>query len=173
MDTVAADKIRRFLTTLGEHWSQPATLFLLGGSALCLLGSSRPTLDIDYVGDDVKPDDFQQAMAHIAAEMQIEVEPVSIAQFVPLPVDAQQRCIFVGQFGALSVYVFDPYTIALSKLDRGFDTDIEDIVFLIEHGFVQFDRLQALALAALERANEFDLAPQAVRAHLKVVQNQL
>jgi len=173
VDTIAADKIQRFLETLGERCTQPATLFLLGGSALCLLGNPRPTLDIDYVGDDVNLDDFQQTIARVAAEMQVEVEPVSIAQFVPLPVDALQRCIFVGQFGALTVYVFDPYTIALSKLDRGFDTDIEDIVFLIKRAFVQFERLQAFALAALEHANEFDLDPQAVRAHLAVVREQL
>lgn len=52
MENVETDKIYAFLKALGERYPQPATLFLLGGSALCLLGSPRPTLDIDYVGDD-------------------------------------------------------------------------------------------------------------------------
>ena len=46
MGDLSKSQIRVFLEKLGEEYTQPATLFLLGGSALCLLGSSRPTLDI-------------------------------------------------------------------------------------------------------------------------------
>ena len=138
MENVELDKIHIFLEAVGKHYTEPATLFLLGGGALCLLGSPRSTLDIDYVGDDIDSDDLQRVVAQIADGMHIEVEPVPIAKFVPLPANAQDRCIFVGQFGMLAVYVFDPYTIALSKLDRGFDTDIEDIVFLVHQGFVEY-----------------------------------
>lgn len=173
MAHIESDKIRAFLQTLGQRYTQPATLFLLGGSALCLLGNPRSTVDIDYIGDDINPNDLQRAMADIAEEMRIEVEPVPLAQFIPLPPNAEERCIFVDQFGALTVYVFDPYSIALSKLDRGFDTDIEDVVFLIEHEFVRFEQLQTMTLLALTRTSEFDLDAETIHAHLQVVQTQL
>jgi hypothetical protein len=173
MENVETTRINAFLQELGKRYPRPATLFLLGGSALCLLGSSRPTWDIDYVGDDLKQDDLQRTMAQVARDMQIEVEAVPIAQFVPLPVGAQKRSLSVGKFGKIEVYVFDPYTIALSKIDRGFDTDIEDVVFLIRHNLITFEQLETVVIAALERANEFDLNPTAARTHLQVVRSQL
>lgn len=173
MEYVETARINAFLQELGKRYPRPATLFLLGGGALCLLGSPRPTLDIDYVGDDLKQDELQHTMAQVAHDMQIEVEAIPIAQFVPLPVGAQERSLPVGQFGKIEVYVFDPYTIALSKIDRGFDTDIEDVVFLIRRNLITFEQLEAIVLAALEHASKFDLDPTAARAHLQVVRDQL
>jgi hypothetical protein len=173
MANIEAEQIRAFLQALGDRYTQSANLFLLGGSALCLLGSPRSTLDIDYVGDDVNPDDLQCAIAQLANEMHIEAEPVPIAQFLPLPADVEERCIFVERFGVLNVYVFDPYIIALSKLDRGFDTDVDDVVFLIRHSLVHLEQLQAMVQVTLEHASEFDLNPTAMRAHLQVVQKQV
>jgi len=54
---------------LGKRYAREATLLLLGGSALCLLGSPRPTLDIDYVGDDLNKNELQQLIDLGAFEM--------------------------------------------------------------------------------------------------------
>jgi hypothetical protein len=167
------EKMRAFLSRLAEGYTEPASLFLLGGSALLMLGSPRTTLDVDYVGDDRRPDDLQRTISRVAHELDIEVEPVPIEEFVPVPAGASERCVFVGQFGALSVYVFDPYTIALSKLDRGFETDLADIVFLIRRGFVDLASLETLALDAIAQAREFDLDPAAIRAHLQALRGRL
>jgi hypothetical protein len=40
--------IEKFLHQLGERLVTEETLYLIGGSALLLLGSPRGTLDIDY-----------------------------------------------------------------------------------------------------------------------------
>jgi len=48
MEPVTSLALEAFLQKLGERISQPTTLYLLGGSALCLLGSPRETLDVDY-----------------------------------------------------------------------------------------------------------------------------
>jgi hypothetical protein len=148
-------------------------LVLLGGSALCLLGSDRPTLDIDYVGDDLHQDDLQRVIEQTAQELRIPVEAVPITRFVPVPAGADDRRLLIGRFGSIEVSVLDPYTIALSKLDRGFDTDIEDVVFLIRRSLVTFERLERAVFIALERAGEYDMSSSAVRAHLLVVRNLL
>jgi hypothetical protein len=71
------------------------------------------------------------------------------------------------------VYVFDPYTIALSQFDRGFEIDLADIVSLIRRGFVDLALLEALARDAVAQARELDLDPTAIRAHLKALRKRL
>lgn len=173
MAEIAVSQIRTLLTEVGQRYHQPATLLLLGGSALCLLGSPRPTLDIDYVGHDLHKNALQAVIEQVAQEMHLEVEAVPIDEFVPLPEDAQQRQLVVGQFGSIAVYILDPYTIALSKIDRGFDTDIEDILFLIRQGLVRFEQLEIVVNTAVVRAQEFNLNSTAMRDHLQAVHSQL
>ncbi len=48
MDPVTPETFTALLKRLGETYPDQATFYLLGGSALLLLGNSRQTLDIDY-----------------------------------------------------------------------------------------------------------------------------
>ncbi len=157
--------VRRFLEELGRRISHPDSLILLGGGALQLLGSSRPTLDLDYVGDDLHKNDLQQTIDALAEEMQVTVEAVPFGDFVPVPADAQARHHFVGRFGALDVYVFDLYSIAVSKIDRGFDTDIADVAFLVQSNLIDIVSLEQALATALVQAREFDLNPVTAQEH--------
>ena len=131
-------EILSILHALGKRVPPSSRLILVGGSALALLGSPRLTIDIDFIGDDLHPNEVQKAIMQAAKELKIYVEPVPLEQFIPLPKGSAERNIRIGQFGNLEVYVADPYGIALSKLDRGFDTDLDDIVFLIRHNHPWF-----------------------------------
>lgn len=173
MAGLAEETILAFLAELGQRHAQPANLFLLGGSALCLLGSPRPTMDIDYVGDDLSKSELQHSIDQVAKLMGIEVEAVPIAGFIPLPEDAHLRNVSIGQFGVIKVFILDPYTIALSKIDRGFDTDIEDVVFLIHRKFIQSEKLETLVHDALQRATEFSLSRSELLDHLQAVKKQI
>ena len=68
--------------------------------------------------------------------MKLEVEGVPIDQFIPLPNGASSRHRLIGRYGNLTAYVFDPYSIAISKIDRGFETDLQDVLFLIQRELV-------------------------------------
>jgi hypothetical protein len=127
-------------------------LILVGGSALALLGSPRLTLDIDFIGDDVHPIELHRTIMQVARDLKIHVEPVPIEQFVPLPKGSEQRAIHIGQFGNLEIHVADPYSIALSKLDRGFDTGLEDIVFLIHSDHVTLEELENITDSTAKRS---------------------
>lgn len=151
----------------------PAQLYLIGGAALCLLGSPRSTLDLDYIGNDLAKNALQQSIEAVATEMQLDVEAVPLDQFIPLPDGAQERIRLIDIFGAITVSVFDPYSIALSKLARGFDTDIEDIVFLIQRNFIAVDELEAITVKALLRGREFDIIPGEVRQNFQAVYRRL
>jgi len=172
MNSVSRQNIQEFLERLGNRYSKQTKLYLLGGSALILLGSSRDTLDIDYVGDDIQKDDFQIIIEEIAGELELETEPVPIDRFIPLPEGSEQRRIRIGQFGNVDVYVTDPYTIALSKLDRGIDADLEDIVFLIQRNHINLKELERITQNAISQARKFDLHPD-ILAHLQELKSRL
>jgi len=120
------NEIHSALTAIGERVPPLSTLTLVGGSALVLLGSLRSTEDVDFIGDDIHPNDLHSHIIQIAKELKIQVEPVPLERFVPLPKGYQNRIIPIGQFGNLSVSVADPYSIALSKVDRGLEEDMTE-----------------------------------------------
>jgi len=173
MDTVDAELVRTFLDALGARQIEPVELQILGGCALILLGNPRTTLDIDYVGDDLTRTAFQRTIDQVAAELHLHADPVPIERFVPVPLDADSRRIFIARYGVVDVFVIDPYIIALSKLDRGLDTDIQDIVFLVEQGRIDLDRLAGQIKAAEPLAQAYDLEPAAMERHLAVVRRRL
>jgi len=166
MDSLDEGAVRRFLGELGRRVGRSERLILLGGSALLLLGSRRTTLDLDYVGNDLHKSDLQHVIDQLADEMQLTVEAVPFDTFIPLPPDVETKHLFVGRFGALDVYVYDPYAIAVSKIDRGFDTDIADVLFLVQSRLVDVDMLEATVRTAMARSREFDLDPSRASAHL-------
>jgi hypothetical protein len=173
MGAVEAGGIRAFLEEVGRRYLKPARLLLLGGSALCLLGNPRPTLDIDYVGNDLRKGELERIIDNVASEMGVEADAVPIGQFIPIPAGADERHLLVGRFELLDVYICDPYSIALGKIDRGFDTDIDDVVFLLRHGLITLEHLERIVKDALQRAQEFDMDPAMTMAHLDVARKRM
>ncbi|MEM7535218.1 MAG: DUF6036 family nucleotidyltransferase [Chloroflexota bacterium] len=173
MNGLSRTQIQQFLIEVGNRHEQPSTLVLLGGAALCLLGNPRPTEDIDYVGDDLSKSLLQHTIEQVANDMDLAVEPVPIHEFVPMPQSPDDNHIYIGQFSHLNVYIIDPYTIALSKIDRGFETDIEDILFLIRNNFITFDQLVRVVDSSFLQADKFDLDISAMKMNLAEVQKSL
>ena len=137
-----------------------------------MLGNPRLTIDIDFWGDDIHPNPLHQSILQIARELKIFIEPVPLERFVPLPKGSEERTIHVGQFGNLEIYVADPYSIALSKLDRGADTDLEDIVFLIQSGHINLGEFERMVREALPLANQYDFNPD-ILEHLQELNRRL
>jgi len=76
-------EIQSVLKHMRERVPPSSNLVLVGGSALTLLGSPRLTIDIDFVADDVRPNELHQFIMQIAKELEIHVEPVPIDRFIP------------------------------------------------------------------------------------------
>lgn len=165
-------EIQTILQSMGERVPPASKLILVGGSALALLGSPRLTVDIDFIGDDVHLNPLHSAIIQIARELQIHVEPVPLERFIPLPEGSEERSIRIGQYGNLEIFIADPYSIALSKLDRGFETDIDDIIFLIQKNFMTLAELERITRKAMSQARQFDLSPE-ILDHLQDLKVQL
>lgn len=165
-------EIQSVLQTMGMRVPPASRLVLVGGSAMSLLGSLRPTIDIDFIGDDLHPEPLHQLILQIAEELDIDAEPVPLDKFVPLPQGNEERIIRIGQFGNLEIFIADPYSIALSKVDRGADTDYDDLIFLIQHNHVDMDKFERVIQEALPHANQFDFHPDILK-HLQELKNRL
>ncbi len=161
--------IRSFLERLSKYIPTPTSLFLLGGSALCLIGNQRTTLDVDYVGEDLPPQqtELQKIIHDVATQLNIDIEAVPIARFIPLPNGYESRHLLIAQFETLSVFLFDPRSIALSKVARGFETDYDDILFLLRKKLVSLEAIEQDVESTLPQARHFDIAPIEIRQHLQ------
>jgi hypothetical protein len=174
MAEITSATLETFLQRLGERSPIVGALYLLGGSALCLLGNPRTTADVDYTFEveSGSLEEFQAIVAELAEEMRLDVEAVPLEEFVPLAPQAHQRRRSVGRYGGLDVYIFDLYTIALSKIARGFEADLEDVMFLLREGLIEFGELESHFNAVLPDAPKADILPSEFREHFQGIRRR-
>jgi hypothetical protein len=146
MESITPEKLHTFLEKLGHLYPGLVKLYLLGGSALCLSGNPRVTVDIDYCFDleSGDPLDFECKVKQLAIEMKLALKLVAPAEIIPLPPDAYQRRQFIGRYSNLEAYLFDLYSIALSKIGRGFETDLDDVIFMLREKMITMVELERL-----------------------------
>ena len=171
VNEIRIDLLLALFREVSNRYCEPAQVYVLGGGALLLLGSTRPTVDIDFFGNDVDKTDIQLTIDDVAKEMSIDVDAVPLDEFIPLDYDSTSRHRFITKYGNLDVFVFDPYSICISKLDRGFDYDIDDIVYLVRNGFVVLENLAHLLEEALAVSFGFDIDSAECRRNLHEVED--
>jgi hypothetical protein len=136
-------KARAFLEELSRAAREPTRLYLTGGASQLLRGLRDSTLDIDLTFEP-ENDELLRSMVALKETLGVNVEIVSPAHFVPPLPGWRNRCEFAIQFGKLAVLHYDPYTQALSKLERGHVRDLQDVQALVGEGIVDPARLSAL-----------------------------
>jgi len=174
MEVITSVALKAFLQRLGENYPYPAEFYLLGGSALCLLGSPRETLDVDFTFNlaHERVKDFQMLVEQLGTELKLDLEAVPLGEFIPLPPEAYQRRRSVGHYGSLDVYIFDLYSIALSKIARGFEADIEDTLFMLTQKLIEFNELERLYQIILPQATKSDIDPKEFEAYFEEVRRR-
>jgi len=172
LESVTAQALERFFIRLGEQISIPIKFFLIGGSALCLLGSPRETLDIDYFIEG-ETDEAEQSLKELSAELKLDLESVPLKEFIPLLPGAEARRRFVGKFGKVEVYIFDLYSIALSKIARGFESDLEDVEFMLKENLISWEELEADYQSILPEANKADINPKEFNIYFATLKQRI
>jgi hypothetical protein len=136
-------KLEQFMSMLGQRVRGSGTIYLAGGATAVLHGWRSTTIDVD-IKPDPEPPGLFEAIATIKEELDINVELASPDQFIPPLPGWRERSIFIGQFGALGFYHYDPYGQALSKLQRRHDRDLLDVESLWRAGMIRVDRMREL-----------------------------
>ena len=112
-------------------------------------------------------------ISELAQEMRLDVEMVPLAEFAPLAPDSDKRHRFLGRYGPIDVYIFDLYSIALSKIARGFESDLEDVVFLVSQKLIQFDMLRSAFNDVLPKARAKDIDSREFQAYFDELTRRL
>jgi hypothetical protein len=120
---------------LDAQCAQAIEMHCIGGFAVTLhYGRMRPTGDIDVWH--VIPSGAAPWLTKIAGEgtelhrkHRVHVQ-VSAVATVPEDYESRLVEVFAGEFKMLRILVLDPYDLALSKLERNAEIDIEDVKHL-------------------------------------------
>ena len=131
-----ARRVETFVEELGKHARSPVRAFLTGGSTAVLMGWREATIDIDLK---LLPDsdELLRELPRIKEELEVNVELASPDQFIPELPGWEERSLFVKQVGRLSVYHLDPYSQALSKIERGHSQDLVDVQSMLDAQLVE------------------------------------
>ena len=138
-------RLRRFLRALGGRLRRPVRFYLVGGSVLIDLGLRPLTLDIDYVAAADDPSalaDLELAIRALKNELDVNVEPASPADFLPIPPSVLDRSRYIGRHGPLSVYYYHLPSLVVAKAARGFEQDLADAERLVRAGEVDWQEVE-------------------------------
>jgi len=122
-------------------------------------GIRTATLDVDLTYEVADSDHAEliRVLRSLKEQLAINIEEASPQEFLPLPPGHQERARFVGRFGQVDVFHFDPYSVALSKIERGSEVDFADVVGLLDAGWLDFHVLQGHFEAILPGMAELSL----------------
>lgn len=106
-------------------------------------GLRQQTLDIDLAieVDNQYHSEFVAIVRELKNTLSLNIEEASPGDFIPLPANYKERCLFINRYGQLDVFHFDLYSVALSKIERGTGEDFTDVVALLENGYLTMAEL--------------------------------
>lgn len=133
-----AERVRALARELGRSARTPARMYLTGGATAVLEGWRSTTVDVD-VRFEPDADELLRQIPELKERLQVNVELASPPDFIPELPGWRERSPFVVREGNLDVHHFDPYSQALSKLERAFDQDLEDVREMIQRRLVNPD----------------------------------
>jgi hypothetical protein len=138
-----SERVRALARELGRAATGDAKMYLTGGATAVLEGWRESTIDID-VRLEPERDELLRRIATIKDELDINVELASPPDFIPELPAWRERSPFLFREGRLDVHQFDPYSQALSKIERSFELDLEDVNAMLERGLIEPSRLREL-----------------------------
>jgi hypothetical protein len=121
----------------------PVCVYLTGGSTAVLEGWRESTIDVD-LRFEPEADELLRALPALKERLQINVELASPPDFIPELPGWRERSPLVFREGAVAVHHFDLYSQALSKIERGFEQDLDDVRSMLASGLVEPSRLRTL-----------------------------
>lgn len=98
------------------------------------------TVDVDMKADP-EPAGFFEAIAMLKDQLAVNIELASPSDFIPELPNWRDRSLFIARHGLIDFYHYDPYSQALSKLERGHSRDLTDVGAMLQSGLIRRDLL--------------------------------
>lgn len=136
-------RLRELARRLGRVASVPTRIYLTGGATAVLEGWRGSTVDVDLRFEpDI--DSLLREIPVLKEDLGVNIELVSPPDFIPELPGWRDRSPFVFREGNVNIHHFDFYSQALSKIERGFRQDLDDVQHMRESGLVEPARLREL-----------------------------
>jgi hypothetical protein len=139
-------RLERVLQDLGRSVHHPVRFYLVGGAVMVVLGLREATVDIDFVAAADKPQglaELERRLPRAKDELDVNLEPASPADFMPVPNGALSRSPYVRSYGPLAVYHYDYPSLVLAKIARSTERDLTDVELLLRAGIVAWVSVEA------------------------------
>ncbi len=106
-------------------------------------GWRESTVDID-LRFEPEADELLRALPGLKERLGVNIELASPPDFIPELPGWRERSPLLFREGSVAVHHFDLYSQALSKIERGFAQDLDDVCAMIERRLVEPERLRQL-----------------------------
>jgi hypothetical protein len=137
---VQRQKLETLMTAMGRRVKSAGRIYLTGGATALLHGWRPMTVDVDLKADP-EPAGFFEAIAFLKDELAVNIELASPSDFIPELPNWRERSLFIARHGLIDFYHYDPYSQALSKLERGHSRDLTDVEAMLQSGLIRRDLL--------------------------------
>jgi hypothetical protein len=135
--------IRTLARELGLLARGPVRIYLTGGSTAVVEGWRESTVDVD-LRFEPESEELMRALPALKERLGINIELASPPDFIPELPEWRERSPLLFTEGRVSFHHFDPYSQALSKIERGFRHDLADLAAMIQRQLVDPQRLRTL-----------------------------
>lgn len=150
---IDSERLREVLKELGRELRSPTTVYLTGGASAVFEGWRESTIDCDFK---VVPDgEVFGVLPRLKEKLRVNVELASPDHFLPPPRGWEGRSPLITRIGRVEFRHFDFYSQALSKLERGFARDLDDVREMVRRGLVEPNELARLAREILPRLDRY------------------
>jgi hypothetical protein len=140
---VDEQRLRELARRLGQRAHTQTRVYLTGGASAVIEGWRASTVDVD-LRFEPDSDELLRALPLLKETLEINIELTSPPDFVPELPGWRERSRLVFREGSVYVHHFDFYSQALSKIERGFAQDLDDVRQMLDRGLVEPDRLREL-----------------------------
>ena len=137
---VQLEKLETLMAAMGRRVKSSGRIYLTGGATALLHGWRPMTVDVDLKADP-EPSGFFEAIATLKDELAVNIELASPSDFIPELPNWRERSLFIARHGLIDFYHYDPYSQALSKLERGHSRDLTDVLAMLHAGLIRRDLL--------------------------------
>jgi hypothetical protein len=137
---VQIEKLEALMSSMGRAVKSPGRIYLTGGATALLHGWRAMTVDVDLKADP-EPSGLFEAIAQLKDTLAVNIELASPSDFIPELPQWRDRSLFIARHGLLDFYHYDPYSQALSKLERAHSRDLTDVQAMLRSGLIRRDLL--------------------------------
>lgn len=142
-EIVDSDRVQAFLRLLGERLQSPTTVYLTGGASAVVEGWRESTMDLDlkFVPDT----EAFGVLPQLKEALRVNVELASPDHFLPPLPGWEDRSPLITRIGVTEFRHYDFHSQALSKIERGFSRDLDDVREMVRRKLVDPDQLEQFA----------------------------